>query len=79
LAVPPGPEGERFRALVRHALPDVPMRAVTSTDDIIFYREQPHLCLTDLPQMGQTARELYQQVLATEQYSPHSRTDITAW
>jgi serine/threonine protein kinase len=79
LAVPPGPEGERFRALVRHALPDVPMRAAASTDDIIFYREQPHLCLTDLPQLGPTAREIYQQALATEQYSPHSRTDITAW
>src|SRR5262249_10998146 len=58
LAVPPGPEGERFRALVRHALPDVPMRAAASSDDIIFYREQPHLCLTDLPQLGQTAREI---------------------
>jgi hypothetical protein len=79
LAVPPGPEGERFRALVRHALPDEPMRAAVSTDDIIFYREQPHLCLTDLPQLGPAAREIYEQVLATEQYSPHSRTDITAW
>ena len=79
LAVPPGPEGERFRALVQHALPDVPMRAAASTDDIIFYREQPHLCLTDLPQLGPTAREIYQQVLAKEQYSPHSRKDITAW
>jgi hypothetical protein len=79
LAVPPGPEGERFRALVRHALPEVPMRPAASTDDIIFYREQPHLCLTDLPQLGPTAREIYQQVLTTEQYSPHNRMDITAW
>jgi hypothetical protein len=79
LAVPPGPEGERFRALVRHALPDVPMRAAASTDDIIFYRERPNLYLTDLPQLGPTARTIYQQVLAAEQYSPHSRLDITAW
>jgi hypothetical protein len=80
LAVPPGPEGERFRALVRHALPDVPLRAAASnTDDIIFYREQPHLCLTDLAQLGPTAREIYQQVRATEPHSPHSRLDIKAW
>jgi hypothetical protein len=79
LAVPPGPEGERFRALVRHALPNEPMRAAASTDDILFYREQPHLCLTDLPQLGPTAHEIYQQVLTKEQYGPHSRTDITAW
>jgi serine/threonine protein kinase len=79
LAVPPGPEGERFRSLVRHALPDEPMRAAASTDDILFYREQPHLCLSDLPQLGPTAHEIYQQVLTKEQYSPHSRTDIAAW
>jgi hypothetical protein len=79
LAVPPGPEGERFRALVRHALPDEPMRAAATTDDIIFYREQPYLALTDLPQLGPSAREVYQQVLATEPYSPHCRIDITAW
>jgi hypothetical protein len=79
LAVPPGPEGDRFRALVRHALPAVSMLAVPSKEDIIFYREQPHLCLTDLPQMGPAAREIYQQVLANEQYSPHCRLDITAW
>jgi serine/threonine protein kinase len=79
LAVPPGPEGERFRALVRHALPEVTIRAAASTDDIIFYREQPHLCLTDLPQLGPTARETYEQVLATEPFTPHSRTDIAAW
>jgi serine/threonine protein kinase len=79
LAVPAGPEGERFRALVRHALPEVPMRAAVSMDDIIFYREQSQICLADLPQLGPAAREVYQQVLTTEQYSPHSRIDITAW
>jgi serine/threonine protein kinase len=79
LAVPSGPEGERFRALVRHALPEVPMRATASTDDIIFYREQSHLCLADLPQLGPAAREIYQHVLATEPFGPHSRVDITAW
>jgi serine/threonine protein kinase len=79
LAVPPGPEGERFRALVRHALPDVPMHAAASTDDITFYREQPHLCLTDLPQLGPTAREIYQQVLVNEQHGPHSRADVKVW
>src|SRR5262249_8308312 len=79
LAVPPGPEGERFRALVRRALPETPMLAAASTDDIVFYREHAQVTLTDLPQMGPVAREVYQQVLATEPFSPHSRTDIVAW
>jgi hypothetical protein len=79
LAVPPGPEGERFRELVRHALPGVPMHAATSIDDIVFYRERPLPSLSDLPQLGPAAREVYQQLLASEQYSPHSRIDIVAW
>jgi serine/threonine protein kinase len=76
LAVPPGPEGDHFRLLVRRALPDTPMLAAASTDDIVFYREHTRLVLTDLPQMGQAAREVYQQILAAEQLSPHSRTDL---
>jgi serine/threonine protein kinase len=78
LAVPPGLEGERFRALVKHALPDVPMHAAASTDDIVFYREQALASLDDLPQLGQAAREQYQEVVATSPFGPHSRSDI-AW
>jgi hypothetical protein len=77
LAVPPGPEGERFRALVRHALPGTPMLAAASTDDIVFYREHARVVLTELPQLGPAAREVYQQALATEPFGPHSRSDIT--
>lgn len=79
LAVPPGPEGERFRALAQHALPDEPMAPAASTDDIVFYRERSHFTLTDLPCMGAPARALYEQVLLAEPCGPHSRIDITAW
>jgi eukaryotic-like serine/threonine-protein kinase len=76
LAVPPGPEGERFRALVKHALPDVPMVTAVSTDDIVFYREQSFASLDELPQLGAGAREQYTHILTTEQFGPHSRVDI---
>ncbi len=76
LAVPPGPEGERFRALVRHALPGTPMLTAASTDDIVFYREHAQVVLTELPQLGPAARTVYQQVLTTEGFGPHSRSDI---
>jgi hypothetical protein len=79
LAVPPGPEGEQFRAMVSRALPDTPLVPAPTTDDIVFYREQPHLTLADLPQLGPAAREVYQQVLASDQPSPHSRFDIVEW
>jgi hypothetical protein len=79
LAVPPGAEGEHFRRLVRQALPDRELVPAASTDDIIFYREVPHLPLRALPQMGPAAAEVYRQLLAGDQLTPHSRTDITAW
>jgi serine/threonine protein kinase len=79
LAVPPGPEGERFRALVDRALPDTPMHAAASTSDIVFYREHVQVILTELPQLGPAAHAVYQQALTTEAFGVHSRHDIVAW
>jgi hypothetical protein len=79
LAVPPGPEGERFRSLVEHALPNETMLPAPSTDDVVFYREQPRVALAELPQLGPAACEAYRQALASDQPSPHSRMDIPAW
>jgi hypothetical protein len=79
LAVPPGREGEQFRALVKHALPDTPLIATASAEDIVFYRELPHVDLEELPQLSPAAREAYRQVLGTEQLGPHSRGDVAAW
>ena len=76
VAVPPGPEGERFRALVRHALPEVPMLAAASTDDIVFYREGVQIPLENLEQVGAIAREAYTQLLRRQHFTPHSRADI---
>ena len=77
--MPPGPEGEHFRALVGRALPDETLLAAPSTDDIVFYREQSQLSLDALPQLGPAAGEVYQQFLTLEQLSPHSRLDIVTW
>jgi hypothetical protein len=79
LAVPPGPEGEHFRSLVQRALPEHTLVPAASTDDIVFYREVPSLELASLPQMGPAAAEVYRRYLASDQLTPHSRTDITSW
>jgi hypothetical protein len=79
LAVPPGPEGEHFRCLVQQALPDRTFVPASSTEDIVFYREVPHLSPTALPQMGQAAAAVYRQFLTGDPLTPHNRTDITAW
>jgi hypothetical protein len=79
LAVPPGLEGEYFRNLVYQALPDADLVAATSTDDVVFYRELSEVPLAALPQLGPKAREAYQQLLNTDQFTPHSRVDIVGW
>jgi serine/threonine protein kinase len=78
LAVPPDREGERFRRLVHRALPEAQLLDAASTDDVVFYRENAHVLLTELPQLGLAAREVYLHVLATEPFGPHSRTDLLA-
>ncbi|HXG12689.1 MAG TPA: tubulin-like doman-containing protein [Gemmataceae bacterium] len=79
LAVPPGPEGDYFRGLVRRALPDREFLAAASTDDIIFYREHPNLALAALPHVGPAIQEAYRQAAAAKQFGHHSRYDIITW
>jgi hypothetical protein len=79
LGTPPGPAGERFRELVRQALPDVELTTITSTGDIVFYREIPALPLSDLEYVGPAAYEAYAQMTTVDSFTPHSRTDITEW
>lgn len=75
LAVPPGPDGDRFRALAAEALPGVEFTPAQLPDDIVFHRECPQVELTDLPQLGEFAREAYQQLTGSE-HAPHARVDI---
>ena len=79
LAVPPGPEEQAFRDVVTKALPDVALTAAASTDEILFYREQVGFALADLKQLSSPGRDAYQQMTRREQFSAHSRIDITDW
>jgi eukaryotic-like serine/threonine-protein kinase len=79
IAVPAGPEGERFRRLVQQALPDQALIPAASTDDIVFYREILRMPLTALPQMRDTAQQVYHQFLTSEAITPHCRTDVGDW
>ena len=74
LGVPPGPDGDRLAALARTAMPDVELTAAALPDDICFYREYPQVPLTDLPQLGGSAREAFLQ-MGTD-HPPHARADV---
>ena len=77
LAVPTGPEGDYFRRLVGQALPGQEFVNASSTDDIVFYRERPNLSLAELPQLSGQAYEAYQHLLSEDQFSPHTRMDMS--
>jgi hypothetical protein len=79
LAVPPGTAEVPFRDLARHALPEVDLLAASNPEEIVFYREETRLPLTDLEQLGPPGREAYEQMTGVENFTPHSRTDITEW
>jgi hypothetical protein len=79
LAVPSTPAGEEFRRLAHQALADVELVDAVSLDDIILYREWPHLPLAELDQCGRVGREAYAQMTTVEHFTPHTRTDITSW
>ena len=75
LGVPPGPDGDRLAALARTAMPNVELTATALPDDICFYREYPQVSLTDLPQLGGSAREAFLQ-MGTD-HPGHARADVT--
>jgi hypothetical protein len=78
LGLPDGPQTERFQGLARRAVPDRLLWMAPGLEDVVFYREQP-LILAELPQVGAEGRTAFDQVEAGEQFSPHSRIDITSW
>ncbi|MDY3553559.1 tubulin-like doman-containing protein [Gemmata sp. JC717] len=75
LGAPPGPDGDRLQELARVVLPETEFVGAPLPDDICFYREYPQLKLADLPQLGEYAREAYQQMAAGGEF-PHARTDV---
>jgi serine/threonine protein kinase len=75
LGVPPGPAGERFRNLANTAIKNADLTPAPLPDDICFYCEYPQIELADLPQLGEFAREAYQQM--TAENPPHARVDVS--
>jgi hypothetical protein len=74
----------RFRDLVRLALPDQQVMVADAlqgagADEILFYREEACLRFADLKLLGPAGRAAYLQLSKVEHFTPHSRTDISAW
>jgi hypothetical protein len=79
LTLPAGPSGEKLGAHARRAMKDSDLVVAAGTDDILFYRENPNLSLKNLPQLGPKFQQAYQEMSAQQNFTPHSREDITHW
>jgi hypothetical protein len=79
LTVPVGPAGERFDQHARAAMKEVDLAVAAGSDDILFYRENTEICLSDLPQIGPKFQQAYQEMSAQQNFTSHSRADITEW
>jgi len=79
LGVPSGPAGERFAQHARAAMKDVELNVAAGTDDILFYRESLLRSLENLPQLGPKFQQAYQEMSAQQNFTPHSREDVTNW
>lgn len=79
LTVPTGPSGEKFAEHARRAMKNIDLAVAAGTDDILFFRETPNLSLSDLPQLGPTFQQAYQEMSAEQNFTPHSREDIANW
>jgi hypothetical protein len=75
LAVPAGPAGDEFRRIATEAVPEADLETAESPDEVVFYRERAGIALTQLPQLGPIAKEVFEKQLDGE-HIPHSRGDI---
>ena len=76
LLTPAGPAGDNVRELAESALADTSLITAAGGDDLLIYREWSNLALTDLENLGPVGQEAYRQLLATDNFPPHSRLDI---
>jgi serine/threonine protein kinase len=67
------------RAAVNAAPLDLPPITADTRDEVVIYREYPHVPLCALPQCGSAWVAAYFEAAEMFQCTPHSRTDITQW
>jgi len=77
--VPADAAGDALGQEVQAIVHDAEVIAVPNGSDVYFYRERPNVPLGELPQLGLLAEEVYKQMTAGGQFTPHTRTDIGEW
>ncbi len=79
VACPGGASGEALRELARRAIPVAGLPVADSRDDLTIYREWVSVPLAALPHLGPAGAAAYAAMPDTNQCTPHTRLDVTAW
>jgi serine/threonine protein kinase len=77
--VPPSPAGNKLLEASEEAFAGLTVRKVVSRDEIVLFRDIPQFPMGDLEHLGPLGYEAYRQVVAIDNFTPHSRTDISEW
>jgi serine/threonine protein kinase len=79
VTVPKASDNKRFEKLLRQAAPSADIVECSALDEIVFYREETRATLAELALVRVSGCEAYRQLTATENFSLHSRMDISDW
>ncbi len=77
VGVPEGEASENLRSLVLRKLGETDLVLAVSEEDLVLYREWSGLRLADVDPLGPAAQEAYQCLLGAENFTPHSRADVS--
>jgi hypothetical protein len=77
VALPKSPTGNALVKAFQAALPQTQIIQVENADEIALYREVVNVDLQVLPQLGEAARKCYDMAVGVENFTPHSRQDVT--
>jgi hypothetical protein len=77
VGVPTGEAADGLRELAKRTLADSDLVLAGSEDDLIVYREWVGLRLADVDPLGPVGKEAYECLRATENFTPHSRSDVS--
>ncbi len=79
VAIPKDKAGVQLQETLERVLPGAKVVATDRCDEIVFYREQLQLTISDLEQLGQAGRDAYQQRESQDPGTLHCREDIGDW
>ncbi len=77
LFTPKSDAGRNLAAYAEAELPNTGVVAEAATDEIVFYREFDGLTMEALTQLGPEAKAAYELACSLENFTPHSRLDLS--